>query len=70
MTTKISIQLNGEAFYLEQPASIHNLISRLGIGEQRFAVEVNKEIVPRGEHAEFQLKSGDSVEVVQAIGGG
>jgi len=37
---------------------------------QRFAVEVNEELIPRSLHADRRLVEGDRVEVVHAIGGG
>jgi sulfur carrier protein len=33
-------------------------------------VEINREIVPRGQHAERVLAADDRVEIVHAIGGG
>ena len=37
---------------------------------RRVAVEVNREIVPRGRHTHHRLQDDDRVEVVVAIGGG
>ena len=37
---------------------------------KRYAIELNKEIVPKTEHEHTTLSTGDIVEVVQAIGGG
>ena len=42
----------------------------MGLADKRVAVEVNREIVTRSAHATHTLADGDSVEVVQAIGGG
>ena len=64
------IILNGESHALEGGATIAILVEQLGLVGQRLAVEVNGEIVPRGEHATHVLHEGDKVEVVRAIGGG
>ena len=64
------IQLNGEAFDLPEGATIASLLERLELAERRVAVERNLEIVPRSLHASTQLKEGDCIEVVHAIGGG
>jgi len=64
------ITLNGEARALEHPLTISELLLEIGATGKRVAVEVNQEIVPRSEHAQYQLKNDDRVEVVQAIGGG
>lgn len=50
--------------------TITDLLEQLGIRGRRLAVEVNREIVPKGEHETFSLKDGDRVEIVHAIGGG
>ncbi|MEO1751033.1 sulfur carrier protein ThiS [Thiofaba sp. EF100] len=66
----MNIILNGASHAIEDGASIATLIEQLGLVGQRLAVEVNGEIVPRGEHAAHLLREGDKVEVVRAIGGG
>jgi len=64
------IYLNGEQKPLSGPMTIGALLQELGLADKRVAVEVNEEIVPRSEHAAYQLKHEDRVEVVRAIGGG
>lgn len=64
------IRLNGESHALRQPLSLAQLVTQLELTGKRIAVEVNDELVPRSEHAEYQLHDGDKVEIVQAIGGG
>lgn len=66
----MNIILNGESHAIEDGATVASLIDALGLAGQRLAVEVNGEIVPRGEHAAHILREGDKVEVVRAIGGG
>ena len=50
--------------------TIEALLQEMGFSERRVAVEVNREIVPRSQHGDFQLQDNDRVEVVFAIGGG
>ena len=66
----MKIMLNGQEKSLTAPLTISTLLQDMGLGERRVAVEVNREIVPRSRHNEFQLKDNDRVEVVFAIGGG
>lgn len=71
MTENISIRLNGDAFQLrENKKTLQDLVEQMGLSNGRYAIEVNREIIPRSEHAAFALNAGDEVEVVQAIGGG
>lgn len=65
----MNITLNGEPFKLESPTLVA-LIEGMSLQGKRYAIEVNEEIIPRSEHADFALSEGDKVEVVQAIGGG
>ena len=64
------IQLNGERYELPDGQSVADLLQRLELTGRRLAVELNRDIVPRSEHAATTLVEGDQVEVVHAIGGG
>jgi thiamine biosynthesis protein ThiS len=46
------------------------VIRLLELEGKRYAIEVNEQIIPRSEHGIYALKTGDDVEIVQAIGGG
>ncbi len=65
----MQILLNGEPFETDSPR-LADLIAGLDLAGRRYAVEVNEELVPRGEQADYLLGEGDRVEIVQAIGGG
>ncbi|OGI50116.1 MAG: thiamine biosynthesis protein ThiS [Candidatus Muproteobacteria bacterium RIFCSPHIGHO2_12_FULL_60_33] len=66
----MKIILNGQEKPLAAPTTLAALLQEMGLSERRVAVEVNREIVPRSRHGEFELKDNDRVEVVFAIGGG
>lgn len=66
----MKIILNGKNRSLDHPITVSELLLEMGATGKRIAVEVNQEIVPRSEHAQFKLNNDDQVEVVQAIGGG
>lgn len=66
----IQIHVNGVARELPGPCTIKQLIQQLELQDQRLAVEVDGEIVPRSRHASHSLSAGDRVEIVHAIGGG
>ncbi|MCR6662924.1 MAG: sulfur carrier protein ThiS [Luteimonas sp.] len=66
----MDITLNGDAFALADDSTIETLLASQGLAERRVAVEVNGEIVPRGQHAQHALQPGDRVEIVHALGGG
>ena len=68
--TMIAIRLNGGEREVPAGTTIAQLLQLTGFGERRVAVECNGEIVPRSQHALAELRAGDQIEIVQAIGGG
>ncbi len=66
----MDIHLNGEPRTLPAPLTLAALLELEQLAGRRVAIELNGEIVPRGQHAARQLADGDRVEIVQALGGG
>ncbi|MCP4702933.1 MAG: sulfur carrier protein ThiS [Gammaproteobacteria bacterium] len=66
----MNVHINGNETQVAENCNITALLTQLGLRQQRLAVEVNKELVPRSQFGEHELKSGDRVEIVRAIGGG
>lgn len=64
------VEVNGESREVPAGTTIADLVADLAQSGQRFAVEINEELVPRSTHADRPLADGDRVEVVRAIGGG
>jgi len=70
MSESIDVVINGEARSVLQGTTVAALITELGLGERRVAVERNHEVVPRAEHGSTVLAAGDRVELVTFVGGG
>lgn len=66
----MNITVNGENRSMETGASLDQLLQSLGLADRRIAVEVNRDIVPRSEYGSFKLSENDTIEIVNAIGGG
>ena len=64
------IVLNGESKEFPSNVSIQQLLDQLTIPAGRVACEVNLKIVKRAFYPDTVLKDGDTVEIIQAIGGG
>lgn len=64
------LQVNGKPYPVDRLLSVRELLEQLAVRVDYVAVEVNAELVPRGEHAQRMLSEGDSVEVVTLVGGG
>ena len=65
----IGIILNGSEIHLKSN-SLKELIDSLNLSEARFAVEINREIVPKSQIDNYTLNEKDEVEIVIAVGGG
>ena len=66
----MNITVNGESRSLEPGTSLGQLVEDLGLKGKRIAVEVNRDIVPRSGYDDFRLSDNDTIEIVNAIGGG
>ena len=66
----LSIVVNGSSRVCTDQATIADLVRELALEGKRVAVECNGEIVPKSQHADTLLASGDRIEVVRAVGGG
>lgn len=66
----IAISVNGKTRTLEAELSLQDLLQDLGMTTGRIAVELNGNIVPRSQFSSQLIRNLDSIEIVQAIGGG
>ncbi len=51
-------------------STLMELLQELDINPQRVVVEVNLEIIKRDRFSEYKIKEGDSIEIVNFVGGG
>ena len=63
------VKINGEQKD-KAGMTIEEYLAEAGLSKVRVAVERNGEIVPRDMYGETRLKDGDSVEIVNFVGGG
>jgi len=62
--------INGKAEQLPEGINAAQLIEQLGLTNERLAMEVNREILPRSSFEAHIFQAGDQIEIVRAIGGG
>ena len=65
----LEIIVNGEG-RTTPPLSVLDYLRSLEIDPARVAVELNMDILPKGEYASTMLKQGDQLEIVHFVGGG
>jgi len=66
----VEITVNGERREVAEAVTIAQLLEHFGLADKYVAVEVNRQVIPRARHAEYRLKSGDTLEIVTLVGGG
>lgn len=64
------ITVNGEQTSILEGTSLLSLIESRGLDPQAVVAELNLDIVPAGTFADVRLNPGDSLELLQFVGGG
>ena len=65
----MELKVNGKAM-TTSAESLKDLLSELDIVPGKVAVEVNLSIVKKMDYSDFILRDGDSIEIVNFVGGG
>jgi sulfur carrier protein len=66
----MNVTINGSPREVPDDLTIKDLVVHLGLGDGPVAVEINREIVPRAQHASHKVAGGDTIEIVHFVGGG
>jgi thiamine biosynthesis protein ThiS len=66
----MKIRINGSVREIAEPATVERLVADLRLHRAVIAVELNREVVRRGDYAARTLEPGDEVEIVTLVGGG
>lgn len=64
------IKLNGQDATISDHTTIAQLLDSIHLDPRRAAVEVNEDLVTRGDFAHTRISDGDRIEVVTLVGGG
>ena len=66
----LQIILNGDTHEVAGPLTVTALLTQLSIDARRVAVEHNLAVLKRGAFDTTLVREGDSVEIVNFVGGG
>lgn len=66
----LALFVNGRSHSLPEGCTVSGLVESLDLGERRFAVAVNRDVVPRSSYPSRRLEAGDRIEILEAVGGG
>jgi sulfur carrier protein len=68
--SQLALTINGEGRVVPGPATVQDLLERLGLDPRGIVVELNRRIVRRPDLDRTGLRDGDSLELVHFVGGG
>ena len=66
----MQLTINGEARSFDSPLTLATLLEKLGLKQDRVAVEHNLNLISRAQWESTALTDGDRLEIVQFVGGG
>ena len=66
----MNIAINGKPRMVGEGWTISRLIQDLRLNPTGIAVAVNRTVVPQSQRGELKLRESDTVEIIQAVGGG
>ena len=69
-SSPIKIFINGDLKKFPSETNIVSVLESLNISSKHIAIEINENLIFRSDWQETNLKDGDKVEIVKAIGGG
>jgi len=67
---EVAITVNGEERAVPAGTSVAALLASLGLSGERVAVELDRALLRRAEHAATALCGGERLEIVTLVGGG
>lgn len=70
MKGAMKVTINGAERDIPDGLTVRELVVHLGLAGGPVAVEQNRDIVPRAEHASRRVNDGDAIEIVHFVGGG
>lgn len=66
----MKIELNGIFSEFQEGITLAGLLDSLKIKPQGVAIEVNLNIIKKCDYPAYELKDGDTVEIINFVGGG
>ena len=66
----MDVILNGEPASVPAPLTVAGLLAHLDIDARRVAVELNEAVVKKALYEQTPINTGDTVEIVNFVGGG
>ena len=69
-TEHIRVRLNGKDRDITFGHTVQSLLEAIEINPLAVVVELNRKILDRDRYSDFDIREGDTIEVVHFVGGG
>ena len=66
----MQLKINGQNRTFSVALTVAELLCRLQLAPERVVVELNRKILTADHHTATRLQDGDSLELIQFVGGG
>ncbi len=66
----MNLIINGQNKTFAAPLNVAELLLRLDLDKKPVVVELNREILIADKYVDIQLDDGDTLEIIQFVGGG
>lgn len=66
----MEITINSQNRTVDTGSTLTTLIDEMGLDDKRIAIEYNRDILAREQFSTITLQAGDSIEIVNFVGGG
>ena len=66
----MNLTVNGQRKNFSAPLNVAQLLSQLELNPEQIVVELNRDILTADKYIDIQLNDGDTLEIIQFVGGG
>ncbi len=66
----MNLNVNGKNRFYDAPLNVEQLLTSLELKYDQVVVELNREILTADKYVDIQLQDGDTLEIIQFVGGG
>ncbi|OQY25496.1 MAG: thiamine biosynthesis protein ThiS [Desulfobacteraceae bacterium 4572_35.2] len=66
----MEITVNNQQRTVDTSTTLSALIDEMGLDDKRIAIEYNRDILSREQFSTITLQAGDTIEIVNFVGGG
>ena len=70
MSVEIRIELNGQPTTVPVGTTVADLVASTLPNARAYAVELNRAVLSRRDHATREVRDGDRIDIVTLVGGG